>query len=71
MTLSPIEYIRADLANAMAEDLDLADVWQAIEEAETPAQFDANVNAIVQARDVTGQNPGGAVYCDGQWIKID
>jgi len=29
------------------------------------------VNAIVQARDVTGQNPGGAVYCDGQWIKID
>lgn len=71
MKLSPIQYIRAALANAMAEDLDMSDVWQAIEEAETPAQFDANINAIVQARDITGHGRPGYAYCEGRWIRID
>ena len=70
MTLTPMDYIRAALANAMAEDLDLADIWQAIEQAETPAAFDANVNAIVQARDAMGQTPKGKAYCNGDWVDI-
>ena len=70
MTLTPMDYIRAALAQAMAEDLDLSDVWDAIEQAETPSQFDANVNAIIQARDAMGQSRKGKAYCDGQWIEI-
>ena len=70
MTLTAMDYIRAALANAMAEDLDLADVWQAIEQAETPTQFDANVNAIVQARDAMGQTQKGKAYCGKRWIDI-
>jgi len=70
MNLTAMDYIRAALANAMAEDLDLADVWQAIEQAETPTQFDANVNAIVQARDAMGQTQKGKAYCGKRWIDI-
>ena len=71
MNLTAMDYIRAALANAMAEDLDLADIWQAIEQAETPAAFDENVNAIVQARDAMGQTQKGKAYCGGHWIEID
>jgi len=70
MKLSPMDYARAAIANAMAEDLDLADVWLAIEQAETPAQFDANVNTIVQSRAVMEQNKPGRFYVDGQWIRV-
>lgn len=70
MTLTPMDYIRAALANAMAEDLDLSDVWQAIEQAETPSEFDANVNAIVQARDAIGQSRKGRAYCGDRWVEI-
>jgi len=71
MNLTAMDYIRAAIANAMAEDLDLADVWQAIETAETPAAFDANVSTIVQGRDAMGQSRKGKDYCDGQWINLD
>lgn len=52
MTPTPIEYIRAAIANAMVEDLNVTQIWQAAKNAQTPEQFDANINAIVQARDM-------------------
>lgn len=70
MNLTPMDYIRAALANAMAEDLDIADIWQAIEHAETPAAFDANINTIVQAREKMGQARNGRAYCNGEWVEI-
>ena len=71
MNLKTMDYIRAAIANAMAEDLDVEDIWLAIEQAETPADFDANVNTIVQSRAVMKQTKSGRCYVDGQWIRID
>lgn len=51
MTLTAMDYVRAALANAMAEGLDLTDVWQAADEATSCKGFDENVNAAVHGRD--------------------
>jgi len=52
MNLRPMDYVRAALANAMVEDMDITDLWRAAEEAKTPGDFDERVNAMVHAKDV-------------------
>ena len=69
MNLSPMDYIRAAIAQAMAEGLDVSEIWLAVDSAETPSQFDANISAIVAAKDAMGV-PGQPRAFDsmtGEW----
>jgi len=72
MNLTPIEYFRAALAQAMAEDLDMAEVWLAVDNAETPGQFDENISAIIAAKAAMQLQGAGKAWdsTSGQWVVI-
>ena len=71
MTLTPMDYLRAALAQAMAEGMDLREVWAAAEATETVEQFDQAITAIADANKALGQHRTGAVWADGRWITIE
>ena len=54
MDITQMDWVRAALANAMAEDMTLQDVWACAEHAATPEAFDDAVNELAQMM------PGGA-----------
>lgn len=72
MTLTPIEYFRAALAQAMAENLDMAEVWLAVDNAETPSQFDENISAIIAAKEAMHLQSAGKAWDSAtrQWMVI-
>jgi len=70
MTLTPMDYLRAALAQAMAESLGIEEVWAAAEEAESLEQFDQAITAIADANKAMGDKRTGAVWADGRWISI-
>ena len=47
--LRPMDYVRGALANAIAEGLDLIDLFSMAEHARTCAEWDTAVNELVQA----------------------
>ena len=54
MNLSPMDYIRAAIADALAEGFDLTEVWAAVDMAETPSQFPEMIAAIADAKRAMG-----------------
>jgi hypothetical protein len=72
MTLSPMDIIRAALAQAWAEGFDESEIWLAIETAETPAQFDDNISAIVKAKEAMGITAKPRMWDDTvqQWVTL-
>lgn len=49
--ITDMDYIRGALANALCEDMSLADVYRCAEHAETPNAFDDAVNVLAQTMD--------------------
>jgi hypothetical protein len=49
MDITPIEYVRAALCNAIAERMDIYDVYLMAEHAQTCERFDAAVNELASA----------------------
>jgi hypothetical protein len=49
MDITPIEYVRAALCNAIAEGMDIYDVYLMAEHAQTCERFDAAVNELASA----------------------
>jgi hypothetical protein len=70
MNLSPMDYIRAAIANALAEGLDLSEVWAAVDLSETPADFPSMVSAVADAKRAMGIAPQGKAWDEGirAWV---
>lgn len=66
MNLTPMDLVRGAIANAIAEGLDIVDLWAASEHAETPEDFDRAVNLLVTSL----PDQGGAVWVNGAWVEI-
>ena len=67
LNLTHMDYIRGAIANALADGLDLADVWAMAEHAETPEAFDRAVNDLIYATPAQG----GMAFMDGQWVELN
>lgn len=48
MTLSAMDYVRGAIANALAEDMNLADLWKCAAYAKNAKDFDNAVNLLAQ-----------------------
>lgn len=46
--LSDMDYVRGAIANALAEDMTLNDLWKCAAHAKTTADFDTAVNLLAQ-----------------------
>ena len=68
MTLTPMDYIRAGLAAAMADGLDVSEIWLAADTAKTPEQFDAAIQAIITAKAAMGIEGPKRVFVESEWV---
>lgn len=50
MNLTAMDYVRAAMANAMAEGMNMRDLWECAHHAETPERLDYAVNLLAQTR---------------------
>jgi|TARA_R110000868_G_scaffold205945_1_gene454653 hypothetical protein len=48
--LSDMDYVRGAIANALAEDMTLADLWQCAAHAKTAEDFDKAINLFAQMK---------------------
>jgi hypothetical protein len=46
--ISDMDFVRAAIANAMAEDMTMQDIWACAEHAEETPDFEAAVNILAQ-----------------------
>lgn len=66
MQLTDMDMVRGAIANALAEGLDIYDLWLCAEHASTPESFDAAVNELTET--IT-RRPGKA-WINGGWVEI-
>ena len=64
--ITDMDYVRAAIANALAEGLSITDVWKAAEMAETAEDFDDAVNLLVSAGAGSGVK---MVWVNNEWVE--
>ena len=64
--ITDMDYVRAAIANALAEGLSITDVWKAAEMAEAAEDFDDAVNLLVSAGAGSGVK---MVWVNNEWVE--
>lgn len=64
--ITDMDYVRAAIANALAEGVSINDLWKAAELAETAEDFDDAVNLLVSAGAGTGV---AMIWVNNEWVE--
>ena len=70
MNLTPMDHVRAALADAMAEGLDVTEIWEAANGCETVEAFIGAIGAVAAAKRAMGIAGPAHTYNEvtGSWV---
>ena len=70
MNLTPMDHVRAALADAMAEGLDVSEIWEAANGCETVEAMIGNIGAVADAKRAMGIAGPRGVWdaMSGGWV---